>query len=106
MLMRNSLASIAVTMLALLTFGEATKAQGWGPPNMVSPPTPRDGAAPVTKVKDEKNGGLSFTEEFNREMKKCMDSWDAGTNMTRSHWRRVCHRNLEYRLPFKRGSRT
>jgi hypothetical protein len=103
MLARSSLASIAVTMLALLTFGEATKAQGrWSPPlaSMVSPrieePTsPRDGAAPTTKVKDENKGDLSFTEEFNREMKKCMDTWDAGTHMTRSQWRRVCHRNLE-----------
>ncbi len=49
---------------------------------------------------------LSAAEEFNLEMKRCMDAWDAGTSMTKSKWREICHRTLKERLPHRRASTT
>jgi hypothetical protein len=65
-----------------------------GSPGATPVPTP-----PPSPVKSEKK--LSPSELYAKEFKDCMDAWDAGTNMTKSNWRQVCHRNLKMRLPYK-----
>lgn len=48
---------------------------------------------------------LSAKEEFDLEMKRCLEAWDAGTNMTRAKWREICQRTLKERLAHRRASR-
>lgn len=38
-----------------------------------------------------KTDGLSFKDKLNQ----CMDTWDAGTHITKSKWREICKRQLE-----------
>ena len=75
-----------------------------------APPKVQDAAASTksveAKVKEpSKPKELTYAEEYNREMKSCMDAWDAGTNMTKAKWREICQRTLKERLPYRRASR-
>lgn len=38
-----------------------------------------------------KTDGLSFKDKLNQ----CMDTWDAGTHITKSKWREICQRQLK-----------
>jgi hypothetical protein len=103
----KALAFVAVLALPLPALAQAAKEAG---PTAVATPkaespvtTTPSSSAKVTPVKDKQ---LSAAEEFNLEMKRCMDAWDAGTSMTKTKWREICHRTLKERLPHRRASST
>lgn len=106
--LRTMIALIAVPALALSALAETTGSPAAVPPapKASSPAkegtvSPAQGSASDAQAKGEEKKKLSAKEEFAQEMKRCQDAWDAGTNMTKSQWRQVCHRTLSYRLPYK-----
>jgi hypothetical protein len=105
-------------ILVTLGFGFSALAQSTGSPaaNPAAPKagdvaSPKQPAAPPAQApaspqtaQVEKKKELTLEEEFEQEMKTCMESWDRGTSMSKSQWRQVCQRTVRSRLPFKRGS--
>lgn len=55
-------------------------------PGELSTTTPAESA-------EKSNGELSANEKLTQ----CMETWDAGTHITKSHWREICQRQLNDR---------
>ncbi len=94
-------------LLAFLCMAQAGHAALAGP----LPPAP-PGASPVIEVQARKGTRLytpdgavptapdtsqEQTQDSDAALEQCMNTWDAGTHITKSKWREICKRQLNDR---------
>lgn len=106
MFVRFAVILLALPVLTLSVLAEPKKKGESSPPSNAATSAPAaDAASSSPSGTSNPTKQLSYAAEYEQEMKRCMDTWDAGTSMTRTKWREVCHRTLKERLPYKRGER-